>query len=69
MDAAATPCQCGGVGAELDLLERSYHLLAEFQRFGARPAAAIVGRRLREHGVRDVPVSARGPRPSVTRPG
>ncbi|HEY7271531.1 MAG TPA: LuxR C-terminal-related transcriptional regulator [Actinoplanes sp.] len=33
--------------------------LAEFQRLGARPAAAIVARRLREHGVRDVP---RGPR-------
>jgi DNA-binding CsgD family transcriptional regulator/tetratricopeptide (TPR) repeat protein len=33
--------------------------LAEFQRLGARPAAAIVSRRLREHGVRDVP---RGPR-------
>ncbi|RSM74285.1 helix-turn-helix transcriptional regulator [Actinoplanes sp. ATCC 53533] len=37
--------------------------LAEFQRLGARPAAAIVSRRLREHGVRDVP---RGPR-STTR--
>lgn len=33
--------------------------LAEFQRLGARPAAAIVARRLREHGVRGVP---RGPR-------
>jgi DNA-binding CsgD family transcriptional regulator/tetratricopeptide (TPR) repeat protein len=33
--------------------------LTEFQRLGARPAAAIVARRLREHGVRDVP---RGPR-------
>jgi DNA-binding CsgD family transcriptional regulator len=33
--------------------------LAEFQRLGARPAAGIVARRLREHGVRDLP---RGPR-------
>jgi DNA-binding CsgD family transcriptional regulator/tetratricopeptide (TPR) repeat protein len=33
--------------------------LAEFHRLGARPAAAIVARRLREHGVRDLP---RGPR-------
>jgi DNA-binding CsgD family transcriptional regulator len=29
--------------------------LAEFQRLGARPAAGIVARRLREHGVRDLP--------------
>lgn len=36
--------------------------LAELQQLGARPAAAIVGRRLRERGVRDVP---RGPRPST----
>jgi DNA-binding CsgD family transcriptional regulator len=33
--------------------------LAEFQRLGARPAAGIVARRLREHGVRGLP---RGPR-------
>ena len=33
--------------------------LAEFQRLGARPAAAIVTRRLREHGVRSVPRGAR----------
>jgi DNA-binding CsgD family transcriptional regulator/tetratricopeptide (TPR) repeat protein len=40
--------------------ERSLRLaLAEFQRLGARPAAAIVARRLRDHGVRDLP---RGPR-------
>ena len=36
--------------------------LAEFQRLGARPAAAIVARRLREHGVRGLP---RGPRPAT----
>jgi DNA-binding CsgD family transcriptional regulator/tetratricopeptide (TPR) repeat protein len=35
------------------------HALTEFQRLGARSAAATVARRLREHGVRDVP---RGPR-------
>jgi DNA-binding CsgD family transcriptional regulator len=36
--------------------------LAEFQRLGARPAAGIVARRLRDHGVRDLP---RGPRPET----
>ena len=36
--------------------------LAELNRLGARPAAAIVARRLRERGVRDVP---RGPRAST----
>jgi DNA-binding CsgD family transcriptional regulator len=36
--------------------------LAEFQRLGARPAARIVARRLREHGVRGV---VRGPRPAT----
>jgi DNA-binding CsgD family transcriptional regulator/tetratricopeptide (TPR) repeat protein len=33
--------------------------LADFQRLGAHPAAGIVARRLRDHGVRDLP---RGPR-------
>ena len=36
--------------------------LAEFQRLGARPAAAIVARRLRERGARGLP---RGPRPAT----
>ena len=36
--------------------------LAEFQRLGARPAAGVVARRLRESGVRDLP---RGPRPGT----
>jgi DNA-binding CsgD family transcriptional regulator len=36
--------------------------LGEFQRLGARPAAAIVARRLREQGVLDLP---RGPRAST----
>jgi DNA-binding CsgD family transcriptional regulator len=35
------------------------HALAEFQRLGAAPAAAIAARRLRQHGARGVP---RGPR-------
>jgi DNA-binding CsgD family transcriptional regulator len=38
--------------------------LAELHRLGARPMAAIVARRLRERGVRDLP---RGPRPSTQR--
>ena len=36
--------------------------LAELQQLGARPAAAIVARRLRERGARDLP---RGPRPAT----
>jgi ATP/maltotriose-dependent transcriptional regulator MalT len=36
------------------------HSIAELQKLGARPAAAIVARRLRERGVRGIP---RGPRP------
>jgi ATP/maltotriose-dependent transcriptional regulator MalT len=47
-------------GAEDDqCLRRS---LDELQRLGARPAAAIVARRLRERGARGLP---RGPRPST----
>jgi DNA-binding CsgD family transcriptional regulator len=38
--------------------------LAEFQRLGARPAAALAARRLRENGVRGLP---RGPRPQTAR--
>jgi DNA-binding CsgD family transcriptional regulator len=37
--------------------------LAELQRLGARPAATVVARRLREYGVRGLP---RGPRPQTT---
>jgi DNA-binding CsgD family transcriptional regulator len=44
---------------DTDALRRS---LDELHRLGARPMAAIVARKLREHGVRDVP---RGPRPST----
>jgi DNA-binding CsgD family transcriptional regulator/tetratricopeptide (TPR) repeat protein len=44
---------------ESDDEHRLRQALAEFQRLGARPAAGIVARRLREHGVRDLP---RGPR-------
>ena len=38
--------------------------LTELQRLGARPAAAIVARRLQERGIRDLP---RGPRPATQR--
>jgi DNA-binding CsgD family transcriptional regulator/tetratricopeptide (TPR) repeat protein len=38
--------------------------LLELQRLGARPAAAIVARRLQERGIRDLP---RGPRPATQR--
>ena len=38
--------------------------LIELQRLGAKPAAAIVARRLQERGVRDLP---RGPRPATQR--
>jgi DNA-binding CsgD family transcriptional regulator len=44
-------------GDDEDALRRS---LDEFQRLGARPAAAMVARRLRERGARGLP---RGPRP------
>jgi DNA-binding CsgD family transcriptional regulator len=44
-----------------DALRRA---LVEFQRLGARPAATIVSRRLRERGVRGLP---RGPRPTTRR--
>jgi DNA-binding CsgD family transcriptional regulator len=54
-EAAVVLC-CAG---EADGLRRA---LAEFQRLGARPAAAIAARRLRELGERDLP---RGPREST----
>ena len=54
-DAAVVLC-CAG---EAEGLRRA---LAEFQRLGARPAAAIAARRLRELGARDLP---RGPREST----
>lgn len=38
------------------------HALAEFDRLGARPMAAVVARRLRDLGVRRIP---RGPRPTT----
>ncbi|HEV7711025.1 MAG TPA: AAA family ATPase [Asanoa sp.] len=49
-----------GSGDEADLRRA----LAQFQRLGARPAAAIAARRLREHGARGLP---RGPRPQTAR--
>jgi DNA-binding CsgD family transcriptional regulator len=48
--------------ADADEVEPLRQALAELQRLEARPAAAIVSRRLRELGVRGV---ARGPRPST----
>jgi DNA-binding CsgD family transcriptional regulator len=48
--------------ADADEEEPLRQALAELQRLEARPAAAIVSRRLRELGVRGV---ARGPRPST----
>ena len=48
--------------AESDHEEEVRRGLAELQRLGARPAAAIVARRLRERGVTRVP---RGPRPAT----
>jgi DNA-binding CsgD family transcriptional regulator/tetratricopeptide (TPR) repeat protein len=53
---AAVVLSCGG---DEEGLRRA---LAEFQRLGARPAAAIAARRLRELGARDLP---RGPREST----
>lgn len=46
-------------GNDAAALRRAYE---ELQALGARPAAAIVARRLREHGVRGMP---RGPRPQT----
>src|SRR5207237_9875975 len=46
---------------EGDTLRRAHD---ELQRLGARPAAAIVARNLRERGIRGVP---RGPRPTTRR--
>jgi DNA-binding CsgD family transcriptional regulator len=45
--------------ADEDALRQAHE---ELQRLGARPAAAIVARRLRERGARDIP---RGPRPTT----
>jgi len=56
-------CPYEAAGALMDgdeVAMRQAH--AEFERLGARPAVAIVARRLRELGVRDIP---RGPRPAT----
>jgi DNA-binding CsgD family transcriptional regulator len=50
--------------AEADGEEALRRALEELQRLGARPAAAIVARRLRERGARGLP---RGPRPATRR--
>ncbi|HSS94313.1 MAG TPA: AAA family ATPase, partial [Candidatus Dormibacteraeota bacterium] len=49
---------------EADDVEALRQALDEFQQMGARTAAAVAARRLREKGVRGLP---RGPRPSTTR--
>lgn len=54
------PYEAAMAMAESNEEEALRRALIEFQRLGARPAAAIVARRLREQGVRDLP---RGPRP------
>jgi hypothetical protein len=61
--AAGCPYEAALALAESDAEESLRCALAELQRLGARPAAAIVARRLRERGARGLP---RGPRP-VTR--
>jgi DNA-binding CsgD family transcriptional regulator/tetratricopeptide (TPR) repeat protein len=50
--------------ADADEEEPLRQALDELQRLGARPAAAIVARRLQKRGVRNVP---RGPRPNTRR--
>lgn len=56
-EAAVVLATCGDVGAEREAL-------TEFQRLGARMAAALTARRLRQRGERALP---RGPRPSTRR--
>ena len=59
-DALGCPYEAALALADADEEEPLRQALEALQRLGARPAAAIVARRLRERGVRDVP---RGPRP------
>jgi DNA-binding CsgD family transcriptional regulator len=56
------PYEAAMAMADSDDEEALRRALDEFQKLGARTAAAIVARRLREQGVRDLP---RGPRPST----
>jgi DNA-binding CsgD family transcriptional regulator len=63
-DDAGCPYEAALARAHSDNEEQLRRALDELQRLGARPAAAIVSRRLRELGARDVP---RGPRPATRR--
>jgi DNA-binding CsgD family transcriptional regulator len=56
---AGCPYEAALATAELDEEDSLRHALEELQGLGARPAAAMVARRLRERGARGVP---RGPR-------
>ena len=59
---AGCPYEAAVALAEADDEEALRRALEELQQLGARPAAAIVARRLRERGARAVP---RGPRPAT----
>ena len=63
-DALGCPYEAALARADADEEEPLRQALGQLQRLGARPAAAIVARRLQERGVRNVP---RGPRPSTRR--
>ncbi|MEP7020662.1 MAG: AAA family ATPase [Pseudonocardiales bacterium] len=54
--------EAGLARAESENADEVRHALDDLQQLGARPAAAIVARRLRERGVKNVP---RGPRPAT----
>src|SRR5262245_14023477 len=61
-DTRACPYEAAESRAAGDDPETLRRALADFERLGARPAAARVTRRLRELGIRDIP---RGPRPAT----
>ena len=58
------PYEAALVLADADDTGALRQALTELQRLGAKPAAAIVARRLQERGIRDLP---RGPRPATKR--
>jgi DNA-binding NarL/FixJ family response regulator len=60
--AAGCPYEAAMALAEADDEDALRRALDELQQLGARPAAAVVARRLRERGARGVP---RGPRPAT----
>jgi DNA-binding NarL/FixJ family response regulator len=63
-DALGCPYEAALALADADEEEPLRRALETLQRLGARPAAAIVARRLQAQGVRNIP---RGPRPSTRR--